>query len=77
MDRRRFMGWLGLCMSAAGLGFLDSSAEETRQDVYRPQLGNMSASGPRGVRMSGRACRDYRLISDDRSLILDKSFFDA
>ncbi|HBC45575.1 MAG TPA: hypothetical protein DCZ43_00870 [candidate division Zixibacteria bacterium] len=73
MERRTFFGWIGKAALFIGMGSLIGHAEE-------PEIENIPKRFPdqpaiRRARMSGRACHDYRMISDDRSLMLDKDIY--
>jgi hypothetical protein len=75
MKRRDFFGWVGKISIALGFGYLSGHAEkfdsllpgETLPDDSQPRLFM--------TRMNGRACHDYRMISSDRSMILDREIF--
>ena len=75
MKRRQFLGWVGVAATAVGLGSLlgwrpgDDSASFNWQD-------DMPTRDLR-VRMNGRACHDYRMISGDRSLFIDRKMLDV
>ena len=72
MIRRQFFIWLGKVSVALGLGYLTLNAEDAKalqeSDVYS------SPNGNHRMRMNGRACHDYRMVSGDRSMILDEEF---
>jgi hypothetical protein len=73
MQRRDFLGWVGKVSIAIGIGSIvgipgdrnSSPAQEIPPGRY----------GGYRRRMNGRACRDYRLISNDRSMYLDRDIF--
>jgi len=74
MRRRQFFGWLGKLSAAIGLGYLLGSSIEI-DDAAANEVAMPARLENRKMRMSARACHDYRLISNDRSMILDKDIF--
>ena len=75
MQRRQFLGWMGVAASAIGMASLLSwSHEDNSSSIDWPE--NAKLSDPR-VRMNGRACHDYRMISEDRSLFIDRKMLDV
>ncbi len=73
MERRDFFGWIGKVSLAVGLGYIAGQSHEVDNDY--PQQILPERYGDYRVRMNGRACHDYRLISSDRSMIIDKDIF--
>ena len=73
MERRTFFGWIGRAALFIGMGSLIGHTEETEIENAPQRSSDQPAI--RRTRMSGRACHDYRMISDDRSLILDKDIY--
>jgi hypothetical protein len=73
MIRRQFFGWIGKVSLALGLGYLAVGAEELDTELIQkspfPSIRNHR------MRMNGRACHDYRMVSGDRSMILDEELF--
>jgi hypothetical protein len=73
MQRRHFFGWVGKISALAGLGFLFGRSSEIvlgdeSQKTHEPPKRYMT-------RMNARACHDYRMISDDHSIVLDREIF--
>ena len=75
MERRQFFGWVSKLSLAVGLGYLAGNANEI-DDRYEPAMLSR-APGDMRVRMNGRACHDYRMISSDRSMIFDRNIFNG
>jgi hypothetical protein len=75
MNRRGFFEWIGKMAAAVGLGYLAFNTEPvvSANEPNAPP----ACSNPMKMRMNGRACRDYRMISVDRSIFLDKDIFGA
>jgi hypothetical protein len=73
MERRDFLGWMGKLSLAIGMGSLIGNAGElpdmTTQQILPDRCGDYRR------RMNGRACHDFRLISNDRSMCLDREIF--
>jgi len=72
MHRRQFFGWLGKLSLMLGLGYLAVRSEAPVSAQTAP-----TGQKPRNrmMRMNGRACHDYRMVSGDRSMILDEEIF--
>ncbi len=75
MNRRDFFGWIGKIAAAIGLSqmTLDTDSPEAAID---PRT-RTAISTPARPRMNGRACSDYRMISADQSILLDKDIYDS
>ena len=73
MNRRDFFGWAGKAATAIVMGYLALNAEPT-SITANPNMPT-AGSNPTSMRMSGRACRDFRMISADQSIFLDKDIF--
>ena len=73
MIRRQFFSWLGKVTVALGLGYMALGSGESEAAQQRS---NSSARRDtrRMMRMNGRACHDYRMVSGDRSMVLDEEF---
>ncbi len=74
MERRDFFGWMGKISMAIGLGYLTGKSQEI-DNFYPQQYYPPERMGDYRLRMNGRACHDYRMISGDRSMRLDKDIF--
>jgi len=75
MNRRDFFGWVAKAAATVGLSrlaFDTEPADAAAMPMARP-VGARHAP----LRMNGRACRDFRMLSDDRSILLDKEIFNA
>jgi hypothetical protein len=75
MNRRDFFGWIGKIAAAIGLSQLAFDTDPPEAAIA-PRRGP-SDSIPAGPRMNGRACSDYRMISADQSILLDKDIFNS
>ena len=73
MERRQFFGWIGKLSAALGLGYLVGNSGEPLNEPSRQIL--LDRSGNYRRRMNGRACHDFRMISSDRSMRLDREIF--
>lgn len=74
MRRRDFFEWAGKVSLALGLGYLSARADAA--DPAMPEaVPPRGLSKPGTMRMNGRACHDYRMISSDRSMIIDREIF--
>jgi hypothetical protein len=75
VNRRDFFSWAGKAATAIGMGYLALNSEPT-SITANP---NMRSAGsiPTPMRMNGSACRDFRMISADQSIFLDKDIFNA
>lgn len=73
MERRNFFGWVGKVSLAIGLGYVAGQSIEIDND--HPQQVLPERSGDYRLRMNGRACHDFRMISNDRSMRLDREIF--
>jgi len=71
MNRRKFFGWLGKVCVALGIGYLAFRSGELEQESTQARTKASSHSIPR---MNGAVCYDARIISPDRSFILDRQF---
>ena len=74
MNRRRFMGWMGVTVSAIGLGSLLGLSHDDNVSFDWPE--DIAPHDPRR-RMNGRACHDFRMMSEDRSLFIDRKMLDV
>jgi hypothetical protein len=72
MIRRQFFVWLGKVSVALGIGYLALGSEKL-EAAPNAETPNRPKVNPR-MRMNGRACHDYRMVSGDRSMILDEEF---
>jgi hypothetical protein len=75
VKRRQFLGWIGVAATAVGMGSLlgwsrddDSSSLSWPDDMPKRDL---------RARMNGRACHDFRMMSDDHSLFIDRKMLDV
>ena len=73
MNRRDFFGWIGKIATAVGLSQLTFDTDSAGADTNS----RMGATIPARPRMNGRACSDYRMISADQSILLDKDIFNG
>jgi hypothetical protein len=73
MIRRQFFVWLGKVSVALGLGYLALGSEESEASLQEHKI-SARAERHHRMRMNGRACHDYRMVSGDRSMILDEEF---
>jgi hypothetical protein len=73
MQRRDFFSWIGKFSLVIGMGSLIGDSAELpdipTQQIFPERYGDYR------MRMNGRACRDFRLISNDRSMCLDREIF--
>jgi hypothetical protein len=73
MERRHFFGWMGKVALLIGIGSLIGRSEDSEIETGPQRFpGRLNE---RRIRMSGRACHDYRMISSDRSMRLDREIF--
>jgi hypothetical protein len=72
MIRRQFFTWLGKVTVALGLGYIALNSGESEAS----EKGNVTnhPTANHRMRMNGRACHDYRMVSGDRSMVLDEEF---
>jgi hypothetical protein len=75
MERRSFFGWIGKIALVLGSGYLLGHSEEQIIDPSEQPF--PKGQGERPMRMNGRACRDFRMISADRSMIFDREIFNS
>jgi hypothetical protein len=75
MDRRNFFGWIGKISLMVGLGFMAHRSDGGLLD--ESQVDMVCVPDISRMRMNGRACRDFRMISSDQSIFLDKDIFGA
>jgi len=73
MIRRQFFVWIGKVSVALGLGYLALGTEESEASLQESKIPGRPDSHHR-MRMNARACHDYRMVSGDRSMILDEEF---
>jgi|WetSurMetagenome_2_1015567.scaffolds.fasta_scaffold1345236_2 hypothetical protein len=73
MERRNFFNWIGKVALVVGSGYLLGQSKEL--DYELPDQSYPLKPGNPRIRMNGRACHDYRLMSGDRSMILDRDIF--
>ena len=73
MERRNFFSWIGKISLAIGLGYMAGQSHEIADDHPRQVL--PERCGDYRMRMNGRACHDFRMISNDRSMRLDREIF--
>jgi hypothetical protein len=63
---------------AIGLGYFSLRSPRLDAAAEPPSAaGDPISNAPHRMRLNGRACRDYRLISDDRSVFLDDEISSA
>jgi hypothetical protein len=74
MKRRQFFGWMGKISAAIGMGYILSGSLNDSMAAIEGPIPD-TPQGESKMRMNGRACHDYRMISNDRSIILDKEIF--
>ncbi|OGC93762.1 MAG: hypothetical protein A2W25_06515 [candidate division Zixibacteria bacterium RBG_16_53_22] len=75
MNRRGFFEWIGKMAAAVGLGYLAfNTGSATSADETNTPLADFN---PVQMRMNGRACSDYRMISANQPNFLDKDIFGA
>jgi hypothetical protein len=75
MNRRNFFEWFGNLSLAIGLGYLTAHSKPPFTD-YRPLQSPLGRANHK-PRMNGRACHDFRMLSADRSIMLDRDIFGA
>jgi hypothetical protein len=73
MERRNFFNWIGKVALVVGSGYLLGQSKEL--DYELPDQSCPPKPGDPRIRMNGRACHDYRMMSGDRSMILDRDIF--
>jgi hypothetical protein len=76
VKRRQFLGWIGAASAAVGMSSLIGwrRDDEAASSFDLP----MNAIGrEQRARMNGRACHDFRMMSEDRSLFIDRKMLDA
>ena len=73
MERRNFFNWVGKVTLVVGSGYLLGQSKQLDDELL--DQGYPSKPGDSRMRMNGRACHDYRMISGDRSMILDRDIF--
>jgi hypothetical protein len=73
MERRDFLGWMGKLSLAIGMASVIGNAGELPAGPTQQVLPD--GYGDYRRRMNGRACHDYRLISNDHSMLLDREIF--
>jgi hypothetical protein len=75
MKRRDFFAWIGKAAAAVGLGSIvfDSDINESMAMPIAAQPNKNSTR----IRMTGRACHDFRKLSADQSILLDRDVFSA
>jgi hypothetical protein len=75
MERRSFFGWMGKIALVVGSGYLLGHTELPNINSDAQNFPNRQ--GERPMRMNGRACRDFRMISADRSMVFDREIFNS
>jgi hypothetical protein len=75
MERRSFFGWMGKIALVVGSGYLLGHTEVPEIDPNERL--NSKKPGERPMRMNARACRDYRMISADRSMVFDREILNT
>jgi hypothetical protein len=72
MKRRQFFAWMGKASAAIGLGYLTARSGDLAFETPMEVSADRRSSRPR---LNGSACHDYRVISFDSSIILDRDAF--
>ncbi len=75
MQRRQFLGWIG--MAAAAVGASSFIGWSRNDDISSFDLPNNVLPRDLRTRMNGRACHDFRMMSEDHSLFIDRKMLDV